>query len=117
MPVTKPELKARLMGEAELIIERLLKECDPAGEISLSDIEEGVLGAGRQLQAGLTEALVEAAAAEEKGAVAPRCPVCGGKMRHQGYRKRRVVTKTGEVTMWRAYYRCEPCGTGVFPPG
>jgi uncharacterized protein with PIN domain len=116
MPVTKPELKALLTREAERIIERLVEECDPAGKITLNDIEEGVLGAGRELQASLTKALVEATLAQEKDGVGV-CPVCGGKMRHHEYRKGRVVTKTGEVMVRRAYHRCERCGKGIFPPG
>ena len=33
------------------------------------------------------------------------------------YRSRQVVSEAGEVKLTRAYYYCEGCGQGVFPPG
>ena len=116
MSLTTKELKARLAAEAETIIEDLLAETSPAEAITLDAIEQGVLGAGKQFQAVLTQALIEAAEAVQRG-TSPICPECEGKMRHHGYREKRMVTRTGEVKVRRVYYRCPGCGRGLFPPG
>lgn len=115
MPSPDDELRRELLEETEAIIDRLLAGKKPPEEITLTDIEQVVLTAGRQFQAVLTERLVEKIEAVRE--VANGCPTCGGRLRHKGYRSRRVVTETGEVTIKRAYYYCEHCRRGVFPPG
>jgi uncharacterized protein with PIN domain len=109
------ELRRELLEETEAIISRLLATKKPAEEITLTDIEQVALTAGRQFQALLTERLVEKIKAT--GEEVSECPTCGSRLRHKGYRSRRVVTETGEVTIKRAYYYCEHCRKGFFPPG
>lgn len=116
MSLTTRELEGLLAGEAREIIKRLLAERKPVGVMRLSDIEQLVLRAGEQFETMLTEALIEAEEADQKGEK-PICPECSGDMRHRGYRERKVVTQTGEVSIRRRYYRCADCGTGFFPPG
>lgn len=36
-------------------------------------------------------------------------------MRFRGWRSRTVTTLAGPVTLWRAYWHCAACGTGVAP--
>jgi uncharacterized protein with PIN domain len=115
MSLTTEELAALLSGEASLIIKRLLADRKP-GEMTITAIEQLVLGASEQLETMLTEALIEAEEADRKGE-RPNCPECGRKMRHRGYRERKLVTLTGEVSVRRRYYRCSECGRGFFPPG
>jgi len=115
MPSPNDELKRELLEEVEAIIDRLLANKKPAEEITLMDIEQVVLAAGRQFQAMLTERLAERREAVRE--VVTECPTCGGKLRHKGYRSRQVVTETGEVTIKRVYYYCEHCRKGFFPPG
>jgi uncharacterized protein with PIN domain len=108
-------LKEELMEELEAIVEQLLAEQGKAEALTLSEIEEVVMAAGKEIQARLTERLVEVnAEGEQKPGV---CPVCGGKLRHKGDRRKDVVTRTGEVRVKRAYYYCETCRKGFFPPG
>jgi uncharacterized protein with PIN domain len=108
-------LKDDLMAELEVVVEQLLAEQGKAEELTLSEIEEVVLAAGKEIQARLTGRLVEInAEGEQKPGI---CPVCGGKLRHKGYREKDVVTRTGEVRVKRAYYYCETCQKGIFPPG
>jgi uncharacterized protein with PIN domain len=114
MPLSKKEMKALMTAEAEAIIDDLLASRDAADLMTLTDIEEAVLVAGRRIQAVLTQALVEA---EEAKGSRPQCPECGAMMRHRGYREKQMVTRTGEVKVRRAYYRCPTCGRGLFPPG
>jgi uncharacterized protein with PIN domain len=116
MSLTKKEMKRFLAKETERIIEELLAEAKPADEITLDEIERGVMTAGRKFQARITEVFIEAAERAEKEG--PRtCPECGEEMRHHGYRERRMVTRAGEVMVRRRYYYCRACGRGIFPPG
>lgn len=108
-------LKDELMEEVEAIVEKLLAEKGTEEEITLSDIERAVMAAGQQIQARLTARLVKAN--EQNGQKPSACAKCGGKLRHKGYRTKEVVTRTGEVTVKRAYYYCEECRKGIFPPG
>jgi len=45
------------------------------------------------------------------------CEVCQVAMHKRGKRKKRVVTKRGEIELERQYYVCPQCGHGAFPPG
>ena len=108
-------LKDEVMEEVEAIIEKLLAEKGIEEEVTLSDIERAVMAAGQQIQARLTARLVKAN--EEKGVRPSACANCGGKLRHKGYRRKEMVTRTGEVTVKRAYYYCKECQKGIFPPG
>ena len=116
MSLTEERLAKLMTDEADVMIKKLLAHEKRAGEMTLEEIEEAVLGAGRRFQIVLTEALMEAAEVETDK-VQPLCPECGGKMRHKGYRDKPLVTQTGEVILRRAYFRCQRCGRGVFPPG
>ena len=42
------------------------------------------------------------------------CP-CGGRQRFIGYREKGVLTVFGAITIRRAYYRCEGCGSSSLP--
>ena len=42
------------------------------------------------------------------------CP-CGGPARYAGRRAKTFTTALGPMTLQRAYYRCEACGSGFFP--
>lgn len=116
MPLTKKEMKTFFSAEADTIIAKILSEEKPLGEMTLNDIEEKVMEIGQQFEALLTEKMIHAAEGESREAIMI-CPECGIKMRQRGYREKALVTRTGEVTIRRAYYRCEVCGRGIFPPG
>ena len=115
MSLTPEELEGIINGNTRTIIKTLLAHRKP-GDMNITDIEQLVLRAGDQFEEMLTEALIEAEEAEWEG-VQPTCPECGGKVRNRGYRERKLVTQTGEVSMRRRSYRCPECGRGFFPPG
>lgn len=115
MPAIDAELKARLLAEAEVAIDKLLTTRRAPAEASLADIERGVRAAGQQIEQALTAALAGESTAELPPW--PNCPACGRKMKNKGKRRRRVVTETGEVELERPYYHCAACGRGFFPPG
>jgi hypothetical protein len=46
----------------------------------------------------------------------PRLPcACGQPARYAGRRAKTFTTALGELTLWRAYYHCEPCAAGFCP--
>ena len=115
MPATEDELKARLMREAESAIDRMLAQRKTKEGMTLSDIEHWVLELRREVGEKVTQVLAETV--EEQVVPGPECPTCGEEMHYQGRKTRRVVTRSGEISVRRAYYYCEPCRQGFFPPG
>jgi hypothetical protein len=81
---------------------------------TLREIEQEV---DRRLAAARAR-LVEAAALAGPPEAPPPCPECGGPMRWDGERTRRLTTAHGQaVALARRYARCPACGAGLFPPG
>ena len=117
MVLTDEELKAQLKAKAEAAIEKLFAEKKGSDEIKLSDIEQAVYQAGEAIKAELTAGLVEQVSAEEVSGPGPKCPTCGQEMHYKGHKARHLITETGEVKVKRAYYYCETCRSGLFPPG
>ena len=116
MPLTDDELKAQMKAKAEAAIEKLFAEKKSPHEIKLSDIEQVVHEAGEAIKADFTRGLVEQVS-EEVAVPGPLCTQCGQEMHYKGHKAKQVITETGEVTVKRAYYYCETCRSGLFPPG
>ncbi len=116
MPRTPAAMKAELEAEAARLIEEALAWNDQADAPTLTDIEEQVLKFRKALGERLAQALVEAQPTAEPVLVG--CPQCGRPM-HQKRRRqrRRVESRVGHVPLERAYYYCEHCRAGLFPPG
>jgi len=108
------ELKARLMADAEQVIDRLLAGVGDPRELMLDDVERLVRSAGQRVMEQFTGDLAEAATEQKGGEV---CPGCGGKLTYKGLKERTLVTETGQVRVRRPYYYCPGCRKGVFPPG
>jgi len=116
MGFTEDELKSRMLAEVEVAIDKLLAHKKGAEETTLTEIEQLVLVARQEIGEGLTVALVE----ESVGVgqmPGPACSECGQEMHYKGLKQKRVVSETGEVEVKRAYYYCETCKAGLFPPG
>jgi len=113
MPLNKEELKAKLLAAYEAKLDEQFK--DLKEELSLEEIEDLALEVRRQVSEDLTQALV----GHQGKQVQPDeyCPRCGGRMRPKGRKRRRVITRSGEVEVERTYYYCETCQSGFFPPG
>lgn len=109
------EIKARLMKEAEELIDKMLAEKKPKSEILLSDIEQAAIETGE----GLKQAVAKELASEryEYEGDKPACPKCEETMRFKDYRTRWIETKAGSVQVERAYFYCQTCKVGLFPPG
>jgi len=82
---------------------------------TLSELEKEL---NRRVGGVVREALEAGVALQEdKGVVQDAKCSCGGKGVFQGYRERQVVSGVGVIRMKRAYFTCERCGQGFFPPG
>jgi hypothetical protein len=116
MPKTRAEMKAELQVEAERLIEALLDWTDQTDAPDLTAIEDEVLKLRQQFGEKLAAAVVE-----QQPSTAPLtmlCPQCGRPMHQKKKRQRRHVQgRVGGVALNRAYYYCDDCRVGLFPPG
>ena len=116
MPKTRAEMKAELQVEAERLIDALLDWTDQTDAPDLTAIEDEVLKLRQQFGEKLA-----AAAVEQQSTTAPltlKCPQCGRSMHQKKKRQRRHVQgRVGGVALNRAYYYCDHCRVGLFPPG
>lgn len=115
MPPTDEEIKARLMAETEEAIDRMLVKRKTQERTSLTEIERLALDLRQEVGEKATQVLVNAA--EGPSVSGPKCPTCGEEMHSKGRKRRRVVTRSGEIDLGRTYYYCERCKQGFFPPG
>jgi hypothetical protein len=107
------QLKARLMKDIEAEIDRMLCNKPAAEEITLRYTEKTAVGVGEKLKEVIAQALLEEHSEQAKEV---KCPGCGKRLGMKDYRSRQVVTEAGEVELRRAYYYCEGCKQGIFPP-
>jgi hypothetical protein len=116
MPRSRTELKAELQAEAERLIDALLDWTEQTEAPDLTQIEDEVLRLRQQFAEKLAAAAVEQQPASAPLTVA--CPQCGRAMHQKKKRQRRRVTsRVGGVALSRAYYYCDHCRVGLFPPG
>jgi len=111
----KERLRGQFMAKAEQIFEQALAGGNET-ELNLSQIEEAVGEIKFELTSLLVESMVEVQAERQRGP-GPGCPGCGQEMHYKGVKRRGVVTTQGEIELSRAYYYCERCHRGLFPPG
>lgn len=96
-------------------VEELLQWAQEHPHCTLEELEDRVQKWKTQVGAELLE---EAVMEQGAGVLAPEetC-ACGGRWVFQGYRVRKVMTSQGMIRVRRAYFTCERCGAGIFPPG
>jgi hypothetical protein len=116
MPRTRAEMKAELQAEAERLIEALLDWTDETEAPNLTQIEDEVLKLRQQFAEKLAAAAVDRQVTTDPLTV--KCPQCGRAMHQKKKRQRRCVeSRIGGVALQRAYYYCDHCRVGLFPPG
>lgn len=106
------KIKRRLLNEYEELIEQMLREKPETEEIQLRDIEQAAIRVGESAKRQIVQALSEEGHEEVRD-----CPACGKRMWLKDYRQKQVVTEAGEIRLKRAYYYCQTCRKGLFPPG
>lgn len=111
--MTREELKARLLAEAEGIINEIVGEDETTQPRTLNEIEQAAMKAGQEVKAAVLAGLV---ANRPPTHGSDRCQQCGGKLKAKGKRRKWVLTQAGEVQVERDYYYCTECKTGFFPP-
>lgn len=116
MPSTRTQRRARLVKQAESIIDELLDWTDSRPEPNLSEIEEKVLDLRKRFSEEMAREVIEAQDTKQP-AVGPACPECGREMRYKGQKGVEPQTWVGEVRFERGYYHCAKCKVGFFPSG
>jgi hypothetical protein len=103
-----------ISAEITRSVEELLRWAQDHPHCTLEELEERV----QQWKARAATQLLEAAVKQQgTGALSEETCSCGGRWVFQGYRERAVMTSQGLIRVRRAYFTCERCGAGIFPPG
>ena len=113
---TKEQSKARLLKQAESVIDELLDWRDATSEPNLTQIEEVVLKLRKQFSEAMAREVIEAQEARLL-ASGPPCPKCKKEMRYKGQKKVTPQTWVGDVKFERGHYYCAECKVGFFPLG
>jgi len=116
MERTCDQLRAELMAAAEEVIDELLEWHTHAEAPTLTEIEDAVLDLRRRLGERMQQAVIQDQAAAHP-VPGPACPTCGREMHYKGMKKLTVSGRTGDIQLERAYFYCDRCRSGLFPPG
>ena len=108
------ELIRRVVEGVAQSAQELLKNSKANPGRTLRELEEEVKALKAKIGA---QALEAAVALQGEGRVQEGSCSCGGRWVFQGYRERQVMTSQGVIRVKRAYYTCDRCGVGIFPPG
>src|SRR5258708_14914199 len=106
------EVEAAFRARINGLVEETLGRAK--GPLTLSEIEDIALKVRARIGEEITQALVAQQA--PVGVPGRACEQCGQEMHNKGLKKRRVVSRSGEVEWERPYYYCESCRRGLFPP-
>jgi len=115
MPSGRERRKARLMEQAESLVDELLDWTDETAEPNLTQIEDKILALRKQFSEEMAREAIEAQGAKQP-AIGPSCPQCGKEMRYKGQKRVTPQTWVGEVAFERGHYYCAECKVGFFPP-
>jgi len=107
------EGKAEFLRAAEEMYEELHAWREKHLDASFDEIGDQITPQRRKLVSKLLEQL--AVRADER-IEAPECEQCGEGMRYRGTPERDVSHREGDVGLERAYYYCDSCERGLFPP-
>ncbi len=113
--LTRAEQTARLLTEAEKLIEQALDWTDTTQHPNLTQIESLVLTLRRQFGEALAENMIEAQGTAQP-VEAPLCPQCAQPMQPKGRKDKTVVSQVGDLHLARTHYYCPACEAGLFPP-
>lgn len=114
MRENREELEQQLRAKAEEAIRTLLATLPDKADLTMDDME-GLIGKmGQDMMCETMKAVSQHEQVEPSQVI---CQACQMPMQKRGKRKKRVVTKRGEIDLERQYYVCPQCDHGAFPPG
>ena len=116
MRCSREKVRAKLMAEAEMIVDELLEWNEEVEEPNLGQIEDVLLKLRKRLSERAAEVILENQDSAQP-AQAPRCPRCGKEMRYKGRKETTVESRLGTLHLSRGYYYCSSCKEGFFPLG
>lgn len=108
--------KARLVAQAEQLINELLKWSEETQRPDLTQIESKVLELRERFGEELAREVIDEQEAK-RPVPGPACPRCGREMSYKGQKEITPQTWVGKIPVERGYYYCKPCQEGLFPPG
>ena len=114
--VQKAKEKVRLQAEFEGMWEELWQWREAHPEATIDEIVRQVTPRRRALMGELVVQLAKqiGSGVSIEGLV---CEQCGEVLAYKGEPKRDVLHLEGEAELSRAYYYCDRCKAGLFPPG
>jgi len=111
--MSKREIIEKVLEEITQSARELLEWSEANPGCTLGELEEKVKAwKGR----AVVKVLEAAVALQGEGVWAQERCSCGGKWVFQGYRERQVMTSQGVIKVRRAYFTCDGCKAGLFPP-
>jgi len=116
MKRSRAQIKAELLKRFEQEVDELLDWQEQSHEPNLSQFEEEILSARKEISIALLEEMLQGE--EQRAPVAtPRCETCGRAMEDKGKQPQVIETRVGTLRLEREYYYCPHCKAGIFPPG
>ncbi len=109
------QLKAELLTEAEEVIDELLEWHKGTEGPTLTEIEDVVLKLRKRFGRRMAKVVVGDQEAV-RPVPGPLCSTCGQEMRYKDMKTVTVEGRIGENRIERAYYYCDRCRSGLFPP-
>lgn len=113
MSSKRDKLEKQLRQKADDAIRKLLDNLPDPSNLTMTDMEECIGNMGHEIMQGTMQ---DVAQSEQVDPVQVMCETCQIEMYKRGKRRKRLVTKRGEIEVERQYYVCPQCGGGIFPP-
>ena len=115
MKCTRDRMKAELLAEAEVVVDKLLDWNDNTPAPTLIQLEEVVLKLGQELSQRMAEVVLRDQEATQP-VPGPLCPTCQQETHYKGMKEVTVESRLGTLHLERSYHYCQHCRSGLFPP-